>query len=58
MNRLLKTVAPVALTLLASNAFGAEPPAMADIGGAATDGGTCCTASGGCDAGPLTTGVW
>jgi FKBP-type peptidyl-prolyl cis-trans isomerase FklB len=28
MNRLLKTVAPVALTLLASTAFGAEPPAM------------------------------
>jgi FKBP-type peptidyl-prolyl cis-trans isomerase FklB len=28
MNRLLKTVAPVALALSASTAFGAEPPAM------------------------------
>ena len=28
MNRLLKTAAPVALALLASTAFGAEPPAM------------------------------
>lgn len=32
MNRLLKTVAPVALALLASTAFGAEPPAMDENG--------------------------